>query len=428
MRIDVHYGDGVIPLHLPQGNVTDIICPCYGKGVQSNSQLIAEVLNCDDAGYFQRQAVGRRVCVMLADGTRDMPLKDIFGGLFALLRGCSFIEFLICTGTHNADTAENRRIKQQIEDAGMVAGIGDFRVHVHDCQNDEFINAGRTNHGTEVIYNAKVDDADIFLVLTDVKCHYFGGYSNAVKNFVPGICTFRTAELNHSLALDERSTFGVHPWHSDSSRHDNPLACDQLEGMEMIVRRKGVYALATISTSGQIAWAGFGAADMVCAEAFDAADKMNTHTVTPVERLIVSPGGMPNDVDLYIAQRALELTRQAVKDGGEVLFLSACPKGIGEEQTMENFYNRLTMPIDEILASIENEYKLFSHKPYKFAQLIKRLRRIWVYSQIDDRLIEAAHMSVTHDPQEVVDGWLKENPDVKITIIDGANKIALYKK
>ncbi len=39
---------------------------------------------------------------------------------------------------------------------------------------------------------------------------------------------------------------------------------------------------------------------------------------------IVSPGGLSNDEDLYIAQRALELTRAAVTDGGEVLFLAAC--------------------------------------------------------------------------------------------------------
>jgi nickel-dependent lactate racemase len=148
--------------------------------------------------------------------------------------------------------------------------------------------------------------------------------------------------------------------------------------------------------------------------------------VTPSERLIVSPGGLPNDVDLYIAQRALELTKNAVIDGGEVLFLAACPNGIGEKKTMENFYDRLTLPLDEVLKSIESEYKLYSHKPYKFAQMIRRLRRIWMHSEIADDLVEAAHLYPTHDPQAVVDGWLAEQPGAKITIVDGANKIALY--
>jgi hypothetical protein len=109
-----------------------------------------------------------------------------------------------------------------------------------------------------------------------------------------------------------------------------------------------------------------------------------------------------------------------------VLFLAECQDGIGEKRTIDNFYNRLTAPIDRILESIENEYKLYSHKPYKFAQLIQRLRKIWIHSQIPDDTIEAAHLHPTHQPQLVVDNWLAENPKAKITIVDGANKIALY--
>ena len=33
----------------------------------------------------------------------------------------------------------------------------------------------------------------------------------------------------------------------------------------------------------------------------------------------------------------------------------------------------------------------------------------------------------THEPQAVVDGWLAEQPDAKVTIVDGANRIALYR-
>jgi nickel-dependent lactate racemase len=196
--------------------------------------------------------------------------------------------------------------------------------------------------------------------------------------------------------------------------------------MQMIVKDRPVYVLGTISTSGRIQWARFAAAHTVTAEAFDRIDERNTHTVTPVPRLIVSPGGLPNDVTLYIAQRALELTRNAVTDNGEVLFLAACPDGIGEQRTMENFYNRLVAPIDEILKSIEAEYKLYSHKPYKFAQLLQRLRKIWMHSEIPDNLIEAAHIHPTRQPQNVIDNWLAEDPDTRITIVDGANKIALY--
>jgi nickel-dependent lactate racemase len=261
-----------------------------------------------------------------------------------------------------------------------------------------------------------------------MKTHYFAGYSNGIKNFVPGVCAFQTAEHNHSLALDDHSTFGLHPWHNDPNRSNNPLAQDQLEAMQMIVKVRPVYVLGTISTLGKIQWVRFATARTVTAEAFDRIDERNTHSVTRVPRLIVSPGGLPNDVTLYIAQRALELTRNAVTDNGEVLFLAACPDGIGEQRTMENVYNRLVAPIDQILESIETEYKLYSHKAYKFAQMIRRLRKIWMHSEIPDDLVRAAHLCPAHRPQAVVDGWLAEDPDTRITIVDGANKIALYAK
>ena len=45
-----------------------------------------------------------------------------------------------------------------------------------------------------------------------------------------------------------------------------------------------------------------------------------------------------------------------------------------------------------------------------------------------DELIETMHLHPAHQPQKVVDNWLAEDPNAKITIVDGANKIALYPK
>ncbi|HCO93952.1 MAG TPA: hypothetical protein DIU00_08385 [Phycisphaerales bacterium] len=427
MKVDIHYGDGIVSLQIPETNVTHIIRPWQDEGQADNQAILQQAVTGSDIEDFRKVIAGRRLCVLLDDGTRDVPFGDIFEQLFAALRTSSFVRFLICTGTHEPATPQNGRITEQIEKAAAKAQINNFEIHAHDCDRAEFTEAGATSHGTEIISNILADDADVFLVLSDVKVHYFAGYSNPIKNFVPGICAFLTAEQNHSLALDDKSTFGVHPWHPDGDRRNNPLASDQLEGMRLIVKERPVFTLITITTSGQIRWARFGPVEPVSAEAFATVDQCNTHTISPAGRLIVSPGGLPNDVDLYIAQRALELTKEAVTDGGEILFLAACPNGIGEEKTMENFYHRLTKPVDEILNSIETEYKLYSHKSYKFAQLIRRLKQIHIYSQIPDDIVRAAHLYPTHQPQAVVDNWLAEQPDTKITVVDGANKIALYK-
>jgi len=426
MKVELHYSNGFVSLEIPEANVEQIIRPWENESNADNRTVLQRTMAENETAKFQNEIAGKNLCVLLDDSTREQPFADVFAAVFPTLRNSRHVKFLLSTGTHNADTPENEQIILQLQAAAAKAPITNFAIHTHDCQQDDLKSAGRTSRGTEVLFNALADDADVFLVLSDVKVHYFAGYSNPIKNFVPGICGFTTVEQNHSLALDDRSTFGVHPWQNDKARRDNPLADDQLEAMRMVVKTRPVYAMVTITTSGKIQWARFGNIEHVTRQAFVTVDRTNTRTVKPVSRLIVSPGGLPNDVSLYIAQRALELTKNAVTAGGEILFLAACPKGIGEEKTIENFYNRLTAPVEQVLKSIESEYKLFSHKAYKFAAMIKRLRRIYMYSQIPDEQLEAAHLCATHQPQLIVDGWLEADPDTRITLVDGANKIALY--
>lgn len=423
MQVDLHYGTGVVSLRIPDRNIQQIIRPWQGE--QGGDAVSVHETIAGQAKAFQAEIAGKRVCVLVDDGTRDEPLPDVLPHLCAVLRPAASVQFLICTGTHSAETPKNEQIRRKIEKASRDAGLTVTRIHTHDCQADDFHDVGRTSRGTQVLVNAFAEEADVFLVVADVKVHYFAGYSNPVKNFVPGITAFRTVEQNHSLALLDESTHGAHPWHPDPTRRGNPLAEDMVEGMNLIARGRPIYALVMLSAGPRLIWARFGTVQDVSAESFAVTDERNIQTVVPASHLVVSPGGLSNDEDLYIAQRALELNRAAVTDGGEVLFLAACPNGIGEPQTLANFYDRLTAPIEEVIQSIQQDYVLYSHKPYKFAVLIRRLRRIWMHTQIPDPLVEAAHLHPAPDPQAVVDAWLAEQPDARIIVIDGANKVAL---
>jgi len=300
-----------------------------------------------------------------------------------------------------------------------------MRIISHDCQTAPISSAGVTQQGTEVLYNARLDEVDVFVALSDIKHHYFAGYSNPIKNIAPGLCAFKTIEQNHSLTFDERSRAGVHPWHPSASQRDNPLAADQLEVMLSILRGRSVWALTMISHSGVIQWADFGLAAVVSSRAFQQADDWNMHTAGPVDYMIVSPGGLPGDVDLYIAQRALELTASVVCDGGRILFLASCPGGIGSELTREHFENGLMSPLETILAKTQKDYHLFEHKPYRFAKLIQRLDKLWIYTKIAPAIVRKIHMEPCTDPQAAVSSWLAEKPDAKILVVDEASKLLL---
>lgn len=427
MKVPIHYGRKVIEFEIPEANLAEAVRPWPENQVLPPDSL-DNLFSSVSADTFIKLTRSRRLSVLLPDGTRDFPWEKVVDQLFALLKKAEHIRFIICTGTHEAVTEENAAILERIDTGAYTAKLTSYDTLVHDCETARYYHAGQTLEGTQVLYNAGIEPADIFLALSDIKYHYFAGYSNPVKNLVPGVCDLRTAEQNHRLTFDDGSVFGMHPWHPDVSRREQPLAADQVEALEKIVQFRPYWALVTISTRGKLHYADLGPAQQVSAGAFAEADRQTLHEVERAERMIVSPGGHPDDSDLYIAQRALELTMSVLLDGGELLFMSACSNGIGPERSKEQFYNKLIQPLEEILTFDPQKYKLYSHKPYRFAQLISRLGKMLMYSKLDAEAVRRMHMTPTADPQEVIDGWIKENPKVKILAVDGANKLALRPK
>ena len=141
---------------------------------------------------------------------------------------------------------------------------------------------------------------------------------------------------------------------------------------------------------------------------------------------MVSPGGYPQDKSLYHAQRAIELTKNAVADGGEILFLAECRDGVAPDLAIENFYNKLTAPLNDVIESISGKYHLYEHKAFKFAELLQRVSKVKIFTELDEKTTKSVHLEKVNDPQKVIDDWIAEDASVKILVLDKGNKIAVY--
>jgi nickel-dependent lactate racemase len=333
---------------------------------------------------------------------------------------------VVCTGSHARLTEGNRQIVSTFEQVAAAEGVA-AETLIHDCHDDAGLTKlGTTSRGTPVAANARALDCDVFLVASGMKNHYFAGYSNALKAFLPGVCSYDGIEANHAMALDDSSTFGTHPLHPEPDRRTNPLADDMLEAARMIVGDRDVFMLATVTAGGRSLWAGAGDMEAVVAEGIRHVDRAASKRVRPHSRLVVSPGGHPDDETLYNAQRGLELARNAMTEGAEVLFLAACPGGTAPTaDARENFFERLTAPLDDVLRGLEEQYVLYSHKAYKFAVMLKRLRAIHVLTEMEEDTVAAAHMRKVDSPQAVLDRWQEES-DEDILIVEDANRLAIY--
>jgi nickel-dependent lactate racemase len=428
MRLELHYGRGLLPLEIPEANILAFRQPKPGPATfnAGNQKILLAAIN--EFGILRLSPLfaGRQVGVMIEGAARDMPHAELLAVMLPFLRGARFVQFLIAAGSNDPNTIENQRLADAIHAMIEDFDFPEYDIHANDCARDEFIDAGLTAHGTPVLVNGRSARCEVFLAIADIAPHEFAGYFSPLQNFLPGICSLETTARHYALALDERSTFGLHPWHPDPNRRRTPLGEDLCEGVQMILRRRPVLALAFVSYQNQLQWAKIGALIETTTAGIQKVDDLAGFTLTKTDFMIVSPGGYPDDENLYTAQRALEMTKNAINAGGEVLFLAHCENGIGPQKTIAHFHDLLTKPIPEILQSIENAHELYSHKAYKFAQMIQQLRAIHVHSSLSDDAIARIHLKPCADPQALVNRWLTQNPQAKINIFAGASKLAIY--
>ncbi|MFW9800110.1 MAG: lactate racemase domain-containing protein [Candidatus Thorarchaeota archaeon] len=426
LKVDLTYGDSKVEIDIPDENLSGKIVPKELAAKADMENELARVLANPHGPHLADVVKGRSVCVLIADHTRDAPHGELANAVAPLLVDANRVLFVITTGSHEVEHPGNLEIVNMLTHTANDAGLEPYKIAIHDCQASETVHLGQTTRGTPLLVNAVAVGYDVYVPLSDMKAHYFAGYSNPLKDFLPGICAFRTIEANHSMALNPKSTFGRHPFHPDESRRDNPLADDMREATEIITRNARVFTLAVISSGSRLVWADAGRLEPVIARGIEVLDETASFTVKSVSRIVVSPGGYPQDKSLYHAQRGLELTKNAVTDKGEILFLAECRDGVAPPAAMENFYDRLKAPLDDVLRSISGKYHLYEHKAFKFAELLKRVSGIKMYTQLDRNTVESAHLEKVEDPQQVVDQWISEDPETQILVLDKGNKLAVY--
>jgi nickel-dependent lactate racemase len=430
------YGDRVLELDVPSRlfgryerfGATRDSGPSGGPALAATDHATAAVRELRAAGFGARSA-GRHLALMVSDGTREDSVGLFLESLAADLAAAGAVTVFVCTGTHDPASPENVALAEHLE--RRLSGLGLPATHrklvLHDARRHPLTSFGSTSRGTRIEINAALDTCEVFLVVANMKNHYFAGYSNPVKYLVPGIAAYETARGNHSLTLEDGSSFGRHPWHPSPERRDNPLAVDMLEAFERVVGERPHFSLVVVGSSEHVAWAGGGETRDVSARGMSVVDRLASLELEPTRFLVVSPGGRPHDESLYTAQRALELSRAAVVDGGEVLFLARCQNGIGPPSARENFFEPLSRSLAEVCRRPSGEYLMYSHKSYKFGLYLSGLAAVHVVSDLPAEEVRGAHMHPAVTAQSVLDRWAVEaGPADRVTLIDDASRFAVH--
>jgi len=121
----------------------------------------------------------QNVCVLVPDETRKDASTTILPILSPLLNGLN-VSWGIAAGKHPY----------------IAPPAGYWR---HDAHGPDLLAVGHTEAGTRVEFPREVVDADLCLLIGEIRPHYFAGYAGGAKTLFPGVAGARGIWHNHEL-------------------------------------------------------------------------------------------------------------------------------------------------------------------------------------------------------------------------------------
>jgi len=275
-------------------------------------------------GVARLDVDGRRVLVVIPDGTRTAPLPLLFAALNRSLgMRARSIDYLIALGTHRA--MEPAAIARMLDIAPeSVAAPGpNLRIFNHAWADDEQLvhigditpaevtelSEGRLSLRVPVRINRMVTDHDLVLLCGPVFPHEVAGFSGGTKYLFPGVAGREIIDFTHWLGAlcTSLATIGVAATPVRRAIDRAAALLDTpVQALTFAMRGHRVHGL-WMGTPGDA----FAAAAHVSAQ-------LNIEWVAhPYRRVLSMPATRYED--LWTAAKAMYKTEPVVEDGGEVV-------------------------------------------------------------------------------------------------------------
>jgi len=405
-RIELPYGRERVAIEVPEANLIGCL---EGRpmDVRPLEETFAEAwenpIGMDDpAESFQR---GDSVVLVVTDHTRPTPTRELLPLIWGRVEGAispEDVTILVATGTHRPTSDE------ELDDL-----LGDardtFRVAIHDCDRD-VVDVGETSRGNRILFHRLVAEADHVVTIGSIGMHYYAGYSGGRKNLLPGIAGRETIERNHALLCCPESCA--------CSYEGNPINEEMVEAGRTVRYRFSVDVV--LDASGRVGKIVVGepeAAHAVGRAFWD--EHFQVPLETQADLVIASSGGHPKDINLYQAHKAQYNASLATREGGLLVLVAACPKGIGHP-VFEDWIRRSETPEDALRIYEEEGFVLGGHKAVYLAKDRMRID-LALMSDLDSDLVRRFFMLPVTDPAEVLElARERFGPDYRVLVMPHA--------
>ncbi|MBS3782173.1 MAG: nickel-dependent lactate racemase [Candidatus Thermoplasmatota archaeon] len=399
MQIDIPYAGEKVTVEIEDERVNKILYPNEVKKKDEEEVVVNALKDPIDKPQFS-EFITDGTLFIVNDATRPTPTSRVLALMEKELEEYD-VEFIVATGSHREPTEE--------EFEWIFGDIYEKRkknIHFHDAKNDEMVNLGTTERGTDVKFNKMVSEAENVVAINTVEPHYFAGFTGGRKSFLPGVASYETITQNHEFALEEEAR--------TLRLEGNPVHEDMMDAFSKFT--SDVFALnMTLDRDGDIHNATAGDMEKSFLSEVEVAKRLFGVSIKQRSEIVVT-AAHPIDVNLYQSHKALENGKLALAEGGIIILVSQCPEGIGPR----NFYELMASMDDpeEVLNKIEDEYKLGYHKAAKIVELCED-SSIWCVSELDENKTEKAFIQSKEDIQTALDEALSTTNGKATFLIEG---------
>jgi len=330
MRVELLYGRGKLPVHLPEElQVTTIRKKPMPVAADPAAELKASFLKPGPEAPLRELARHRKTaCILICDITRPVPhgrlLPSLINELTAAGMSQESILILVATGLHRPN--EGAELREVIGSESVYKAV---RIANHFARDRKaHADLGKTPSGIPILVDRRFVEADLRIVVGLVEPHFMAGYSGGRKLVIPGVAHSDTIlKLHAGVILD-------HAKAANTVIEGNPLHQEQLH----MVRAIGeIFALnVVIDEERRIGFINFGPIEQ---SHLEAVAFMRSHAEVPCPRrfktVVTTSAGYPLDKTYYQTVKGMVGVIDIVEPGGTIIIASECSEGMGSPEFVE---------------------------------------------------------------------------------------------
>ena len=342
---------------------------------------------------------GETVLIVVPDATRKSASGQIINLLVRrLIAGGTMpfdISIIFATGIHRAVTEEE---KSEILTPFIAQRVKTLDHNARDLMH--FVRLGETSGGIAVELNRALVEHDHIITIGAINFHYFAGFTGGRKLICPGLASSRTISETHKLAFD-----------CDKKTRRENVDTGVLEGnavheafVEAVEKRPPSFAVNTFVDD-----AGF-AIDLFCGDWKTSHQKAcefyaEKHTIEVSEkrdRVIVSGGGFPFDLNMIQAHKTLDAASRICSDGGTIIFLAECADGLGRNDFLDWFESETSETLAEKLCE---KYQVNGQTAWNLLRIAEKfdVRILTSLTETETKLMRLKKLDSIKKVQNIID-------------------------